>query len=172
MSQCVAACPRETVTQDSRSVGVIDDDEIILRASYAPMHLRKGKVQNSFVRASDLFDGELSVWRASQKSGVSIAHAFHIADNVGPDGHHVHQLHGPTARQIRDLRTLDGERLFCVVDETSTDQGDGSHPAHAHIRICDNQRSLMVDTSDVRFRFAREQLIFLMSQTAVIHQRA
>lgn len=172
MNQCVAVCPHETVAQDARSVGIIDDDEIILRASYAPMHLKKGKVHHSFVRAAHLFNGKLSVWRSSGRSGVSIADAFAIADDVGPDGHSVHQLHGPTARQIRDLRNADGKRLFCIVDETSTDDGDGAHPAHAHIRICDSQRSLMADTNDAGFRLAREQLIFVMSQPAAIFRRA
>ena len=170
MTTCAIACPREGTPQDLKSAGIIDNDEVILRASYDPMHWRTGRVANSFVRAEDLFKGELSVWRSSMKSGLSLADVFSIAKRLGPNGQVVKQLHGPTAQQIRDIVCDQGHRLFCVVDETETDGLGGFHHAHAHIRICDGKRASMADTKDVMFQAARERLIFFMKQPDSTYQ--
>lgn len=152
-------------------MGVVDDEEIILRASYDPMHWKKSKIQSSFVRASHLLEGELSVWRSSEKSGLTVSDVMLITDGVAPPGNTTKQLHGPLAREIRGLRNPSGDRLFCVVDETTTDEAGGHHPAHAHIRLCDVQRASIAGVSDPNFEWARQRLILLMKQPATTFPR-
>ncbi|HKR92647.1 hypothetical protein [Novosphingobium sp.] len=147
---------------------MIGDDEIIHRASFDPMHVhpKKGTLKNSFIKGVDLLKGELSVWRQSEASKCS---ANDIADIIAtPDGNSLWGLHGASAAAIRSLISPDDHRrLFCVVDETETNDRGGHHPAHAHIRFCQHQLAKIEDTSSDLFIHAREQLIQLLSKSGL-----
>lgn len=140
------------------------DDEIILRASYNPMHYNGERLKPSFVRPAHLFDGQLSVWRASSVTGISVSDAASILRNVQPSGNSLRALHGARVRDIRRAVAEDGNRFFCVLDETETDDHGGSHPAHAHIALCEKFKALLTDQNDLRFKAAKEQLVLILRQ--------
>lgn len=165
MNSCSDGCPKEALSIDVRSVGVIEDDELICRASYDPMHYPRGRLQNSFVKAVDLFNGQLSVWRASAKTGLSPSDVAQIVAHSGPPDNTLKAMHAVPAGLIRSERALNSTgRLFCVVDETDIDDQGGSHPAHAHIAICEVQMATIDSRENVLFEYAKQRLIFLLKQ--------
>ena len=84
MSGCVGDCPLEAVQQDARSAGAVEGDEQICRGAYDPLHFKKAILQTSIVKGKDLYEGTLSVWRASEKANFSLADVFAICEQSGP----------------------------------------------------------------------------------------
>lgn len=159
MTECVDVCPLEQLQRDHRSPGTVDAQEFVARASYDPRHYKKNKVQSSVIRAADLFNGTLSVWRVSAKAGMSLPELSAKLQADCEDGQRVKALHPISVAEIRALRTEDNtRRLFCVVDECETDDDGGHHPAHAHIRICDELKRQMPDTQSELFVHAKRTL--------------
>ena len=159
----MAECPLEAVQQDSRSVGAVEDAEIILRAAYDPLHFKKGKLQSSIVRATDLFDGTLSVWRVSEKAEFTLADGVAACGERGPVGQTLREVRGLVVKEVRDARRPEMTgRIFCVIDETDTDMCGGSHPAHAHIRICATIMKHVGSRDDPTFLIAKSHLGFLL----------
>lgn len=157
-------CALEATQQDARSAGVIEDVELICRAAYNPFHFRRGKIQTSIVRAGDLLAGKLSVWRASEKANCSVEEVARICEALAPD-ENTTELRALTAERIRTAaRPEIAGRLFCVVDETDTDEQGGSHPAHAHIKVCVGVLAGATDTTDPNFQIAKSELVFLLRQ--------
>ena len=137
MSGCLGQCPLEAVEQDNRSAGTVEDAELVCRAAYDPTHFKKGKLQTSIVRAGDLLAGTLSVWRVSEKANFTLTDAVKICASSGPSSATLSEVRALVVKEIRDARRPEvAGRLFCVIDETDTDDEGGNHPAHAHIRIC------------------------------------
>lgn len=166
MTGCLGACPLEAAQQDSRSVGVVEDAEIILRAAYDPLHFKKGKLQSSIVRAGDLFAGKLSVWRVSEKAEFTLADGVATCRSKAPAGQAVAEVRGLVVKEVRDARRPEIKgRLFCVVDETDTDTSGGSHPAHAHIRVCASLMKGIEDREDAAFQIAKTHLGFLLRRS-------
>lgn len=165
MSACEAMCPLEAQQQDDRSPGVIGDDELICRAAYDPIAFRKSKMTAAIVRGSDLLAGTLSVWRCSELAGTSASSIVEICEKNVPAKNSLAQVMAVKASAIRAIRSpeIDG-RLFCVVDETETDEAGGSHQAHAHIKICRRLLEQVKETDDLMFRVIKERLVFLFRQ--------
>ncbi|GGN51448.1 hypothetical protein GCM10011349_24020 [Novosphingobium indicum] len=158
-------CALEATQQDARSAGTVDDVELICRAAYSPFHFKKGKIQASIIKANDLFAGTLSVWRASEKANCSVQDVAGICAALAPK-ENTTELRALTAQRIRAAARPDiGGRLFCVVDETDTDDQGGSHPAHAHIKVCSGVLAGAVDTNDPKFQIAKSELAFLLRQS-------
>lgn len=165
MSGCVGVCPLEAEQTDQRSVGIIGDQEIICRAAYNPIAFKKGKLTGAIVRAGDLFAGTLSVWRYAEKASTTLPCIIGICQSNTPERNSLAEIRGVTAYAIRNVTSPEVEgRLFCVVDETDTDDNDGSHPAHAHIKICAKQMQNVTSRDDLIFRTAKERLVFLFKQ--------
>lgn len=165
MSDCETMCPLEAQQQDNRSPGVIGDDELICRAAYDPIAFRKNKMTTAIVRGSDLLAGTLSVWRCSDLAGTSASSIVEICENNVPAKNSLAQVMAVKASVIRTIRSSEIEgRLFCVVDETETDEAGGSHPAHAHIKICKRLLEQVSGTEDLKFRVIKERLVFLFRQ--------
>jgi hypothetical protein len=167
MNGCHKDCPLEAEQADHRSVGVVDDDELIIRAAYDPAHFKKGKLQNSIIRAKDLLAGTLSVWRVSEKSGIDVAAAVKICKENRPLGQSLAEVRGVAVGELRAARRPEiNGRLFCVVDETDTDEGEGSHPAHAHVRVCQQLMEVIHDGQDEVFIMVKSHLTFLVKRPA------
>lgn len=163
MIGCEGMCPLEAVQQDARSVGIVGDAEIICRAAYDPMHFKKGKIQSSVVKADDLFAGTLSVWRVSEKANTTLGNVVSICQSYGPANTTLGEVRGIVVKEIRDARRPEIEgRLYCVIDETDTDENGGSHPAHAHIRICSALMKSISSKDDINFQSIKAHLAFLM----------
>lgn len=62
-------------------------------------------------------------------------------------------------REVRDIKTKSGERVFCVVDDGTNDD-----PHHALVTVSDNVR---VGLSKAEFKPFRERLRLLFSQNPV-----
>jgi hypothetical protein len=168
MEGCASDCPLEANQADKRSVGVVEDDELICRAAYDPMHFSSTTLKQAVIRSRDLFASELSVWRASEKSGLDDARVVAMLQATPPAKNTLGAVLAPTAKQIRGLRSpLVEGRLFCVVDETDTDHQGGSDPAHAHIKICKRLHGQLEDTSSKLFLTLKEALFHLMRQHVV-----
>lgn len=172
MIGCEDQCPREMNQQDLRSVGVVEDIEVICRAAYDPIAFNKsGNISAAIIRSRDLFDGELSIWRISAKAKTTLDGIVAICEKNVPQNNELREVRGITAGQIRNERRpeIDGQ-LFCVVDETQTDDHDGSHPAHGHIKIC-SQIMSEIDTADhPTYRLIKETLTILFKkETARIY---
>lgn len=178
---CSGDCPFESIQMDGRSPGPVENDEIVVRSSNDPRHYSKtGKLSPSIIRASDLFNGTLSVWRASEKSGLSVA-GVSIQVQADCDAQNakepnpkkrqsVKALHPLKVADIRAMRTEDkSSRLFCVIDECETDDNGGFHRAHAHIRLCHNVKDGLVSTEDDAFGFAKRALFMEATRVAVVH---
>lgn len=165
MSGCVGVCPLEAQQQDQRSSGTIGDQEIICRAAYNPIAFKKGKLTGAIVRTGDLFSGTLSVWRYSENANTSLPCIIDICQSNTPAKNSLAEIRGVTAAAIRNVTSPEVEgRLFCVVDETDTDDNGGSHPAHAHIKICAKQMENVTSSDDLIFRAVKERLVFLFRQ--------
>lgn len=162
MIGCMAQCPREQRQQDSRSAGRVQDLEVICRAAYDPIAFKKGKITSQIIRSKDLFDGTLSVWRLSNEAKTSLDSIVAICENNVPRDNELRELRGITAAEIRQARRPEIEgQLFCVVDETDTDEHDGSHPAHGHIKVCASIMSEMDTTHNLAYVVIKETLTFL-----------
>lgn len=178
---CSGACPFESSQMDDRSPGPVESDEFVVRASNAPRHYNKsGTLSSSVIRGADLLNGTLSVWRVSNKNGFSLADASSQvqadcdAQNVKQSDPKKKQvvkaLHPLKVADLRAMRTEDqSSRLFCVIDECETDAEGGFHPAHAHIRLCDNVREGITSTEDDAFGFAKRALFMAATRASVPH---
>lgn len=165
MSDCEAMCPLEVQQQDERSPGVIGDDELICRAAYDPIAFRKNKVTAAIVRGGDLLAGTLSVWRCSELAGTTVSSITEICRDNAPAQASLAQILAVKASAIRNARSSEIKgRLFCVVDETETDDEGGSHQGHAHIKICMRLREQVKETDDLKFKVIKETLVFLFRQ--------
>jgi hypothetical protein len=140
MPPCLDECPREQMSQDEVSPGVIGDDELICRALY-PSDTKAGIVKSSAIPASQLWAGQLSVWRVSHLSGLTVEG---LAELLNPRMHRrdetFDEIRGTPARQISNFK-VEGtpERAFSLLDECTMDNESNKHPAHAHIAICREQ---------------------------------
>jgi hypothetical protein len=131
-------CCLEQESQHCISPGVVQDDEMICRAAYAPMHIKKGadrsRIDISYLRKADIANNTLSVWRYSELSQASIQQIWDVCKQKEADGQKIWKLLFVSAREIRKP---DAHRdQFCLLDECQVNETGGSHRAHAHISMC------------------------------------
>lgn len=134
---CPDICPREQISADPEvSPGPIGGAEEICRGAYDPMHFKKGRLKNSFIRPNDLLAGKLSVWRLSQP--VELEDLVEILSGFNPPENHLQMIRSSLADDIRNLSiaSRDG-RVFSVIDDCTAFPDGGKHPAHAVIAICE-----------------------------------
>jgi hypothetical protein len=129
-------CPLEQVQLDNRSVGPVEDDELLYRGAFDPLHyLKNGQVRPAFIRESDIVAGTLSVWRVSRQSGLNTTTALPLI--TAPAGNTLRAVFAAKVGDVRATKIFGVEgRSFCVIDETNTDTKGNFHPAHAHISPC------------------------------------
>ena len=175
MNSCSEACPRETVSADDASPGPIEKDEVICRGAFHAeppvnsLHFNKdGAVKIAVIRNADLRHGTLSVWRASNKVGLSVDDVAQLVATYGPNNQSLMQVLGVEASHIRSSRiTVSSGRIYCIVDECETDDLGNKHPAHAHISLCRKLFPVAPDQVDLAFIQAREHLYLLFSKSVV-----
>lgn len=123
------------------------------------MHFKKGGLlKPSFIRASELLDGSLSVWRAGT-TGADDAYATAV-DRIkagAPESNELKAVLGPPAAEIRDIEIEGHQRVFYVVDDCATN-GEGDYdPLHAGVKLCPNLG--VKTTEDEIFSLAKNQLL-------------
>lgn len=120
MSGCAAGCPRELIQQDTVSLGVIANDEVIARGAYDPSHgeAKKRKITNQIIRKDDLIDGACSVWRLAPP-GITLEQLIVRLEEIKEDP--LFAVTTAAAADIRLIKLPTGTRAFCVVDECECD---------------------------------------------------
>lgn len=138
---CPEICPREQGSADPEvSPGPIAGDEEICRGAYDPMHFKREKLKSSFIRANDLLEGKLSVWRVATppRESAGLDDIVKILEGFAPTDNKLYQVKACTAESVRKLSiaTRSG-RVFSVIDDCVAYPDGGKHPAHAVIAICE-----------------------------------
>lgn len=156
MSGCSSGCPRELVQQDPVSLGVIDDQEIIVRGAFDP---RSGNAKTRNIKAAiipkeDLLSGTFSVWRL-EPPGISCSDLIQTLDVI-PD-QSLFALCGLSAKEIRSVKA-GAVRALSVVDECECDREGNKHKAHAHIAICKSLLAQGIHKDHPDFEQARTEL--------------
>jgi hypothetical protein len=122
------------VQQDPISLGVIDDDETIVRGAFDPRsgNARTRLVKSAIIPKPDLLSGNFSVWRI-EPEGISCDRLISRLDVI--PGQSLFALCAIAARDLRAMK-IGSERALSVVDECECDQAGNKHEAHAHIALC------------------------------------
>jgi hypothetical protein len=165
VTSCPRVCPREVVSQDKVSPGVIRDEETVARGAFLPSHgnPRTKNIRPGLIPRSHLFDGEGSVWRVGE-SGIGLESLVPLLKASRPDS-----LFGILAANAADIRRIrlgaEGPRAFSLVDECDCDQHGSKHPAHGHIALCRVQKEAGVTVDAPAFIDAHRALIETMKRT-------
>lgn len=116
MPNCEGACPREQASLGPPSPGPVLDAEVLCRAAYDPLHIKKGAVQKALIRRSDLVADELSVWRLSafsQDELQSLSLKIPTPANNALD-----RILGVKAADVRAIRgATKDERAFSILED-------------------------------------------------------
>lgn len=153
----------ESERQHAASPSLVGEAELVCRGAFSPMHYKKGgRLKPSFIRASELLEGSLSVWRGgiTGNDGGFVDAVDRIRAGVPPDND-LEAVFGPAAAEIRDIEIEGKERVFYVVDDCATDDNGGYDQLHAGVKLCPN---LGVQTTDDElFSLAKNQLLRVFS---------
>lgn len=165
MRGCPAVCPREEISQDELSPGIIAADELIGRGAFDPSHgnARTGKIRQCLIPKAHLYGGKASVWRVGGV-GISIENlvTYLTASREDP----LFAILAARADDIRAIRLAGTEkRAFSLVDECECDAEGNKHPAHAHIALCQVQQSAGLSADSPAFIDAHRALIETMKRT-------
>lgn len=170
MTGCAEPCPAEAFSRDPGvSPGPVENDETLCRGAFDPMHYdRKGvKIQPSVLRKRDLAQGQLSVYRESDR--VSFSHD-QVTDQIrrtGPSDQVLKQILSARASDVRAVRSpgVDG-RSVCVRDDCDCDASGNKHHAHAHIALCESAFPMPVDLETEAFKQVHRDLVTLFKRVA------
>lgn len=156
MSQCSSGCPRELVQQDPISLGVIENDETIVRGAFDPRNgnARTGNIKSAIIPKDDLLSGNLSVWRLAPQ-GIDREDLINRLDVI--EGQSLFALCGVNAGDLRSIR-IGSRRAISVVDECDCDQDGNKHEAHAHIALCKSLVQDGITKEDPHFEQIRTEL--------------
>jgi len=134
-------CPKEIASADAKSPGKVANFETLCRGAYYPMHLKKknGEPQTSFIKARDLHEGVLSVWRLDGAAPFKLEDIVMQLKLRGPK-HKDNELASICAATAGEVRKslqdpAKNQGRFCVIDNTECGV-DENHPAHAVIALC------------------------------------
>jgi hypothetical protein len=135
---CDNLCVREQVSADPGvSHGPVAGGEELCRGAYDPMHFKKAKLKNSFIKSKDLLNGHLSVWRLGDPAGLGIQEIANILGDFSPAENRLGEIKTCTAEAIRGLTIFghDG-RVFSVIDNCEAYADGRKHRSHAVVAIC------------------------------------
>ena len=152
-------CVLEKLPQDSRSIGPIQNTELLCRAAWSPNSYRKnGNVRASLIPNSQLAKGQISVWRAAEANRGNVAD---LADKLKPpEANSFKEFFVTTAEEVRSIQNVEPfERRFCVLDECATDDHGGFDPLHAHITFCRDHDLTKADPDSAAFQGLKTQLL-------------
>lgn len=153
---CGQICLREQFPRDPISPGVVRSTELIHRGFF-PSDRNKTGVKAAAFRKTDLWQGQLSVWRLladfSIEDLVQILEPALVRREERFD-----EIRSGEAGEIRNYQ-LRGERGFSILDDCVYDAVGNKHRAHAQIAICDRLKAGMnAGTEDPMFLEVREWL--------------
>ncbi|WP_343683939.1 hypothetical protein [Asticcacaulis sp.] len=153
-------CNRENVSLGPPSRGQIANTESVIRVVYDPLHLnpKKTRIKAGVIRESDLLTGQLSVWRTSPTDPENLAETKSYLTATKPEGQEIRHFVSIWVGEIRRMTGLDGQRLFCVRDDTRIDEIGGRHAEHATISFCALKGEPYKDSTSNEFIFARDLL--------------
>nr|WP_295888658.1 hypothetical protein [uncultured Devosia sp.] len=147
----------ESRKQHPASPGLVADEEIVCRGACDPMHYDKGRVKGSVIKANDLLNGTLSVWRGGTgNNGEYQAAVDKIAATV-PNGQKLKEVFAPLASAIRDIAIEGKPRVFYVIDDCQVDNVGGSDPLHGGVKLCPDLG--VQSKEDEIFSLAKNQLL-------------
>lgn len=132
---CLPICHRERATRDPASPGVIDSAETICRSVY-PSDRKGDGVKRSAIPASQLWAGQISVWRLSNNFSVPQLVELLEPIMVRNTGEKFDQIRAIRAGVIREFLVGD-VRACSLLDECTMNHAGDKHPAHAQIAICE-----------------------------------
>ena len=163
-------CSREAVSQHVESPGLVQDEETVCRGAYDPIHFNKSGLKGAVVRPKDLISGELSVWRLERDPKFGLAAVVETLTAVGSQDHELREVLAAEVKEIRAIRfsvePLVDRRVFCVLDDCTTDDVGGWHPEHATIGLCEIDGVVWEAGSDA-FDIAKEGLVSFLKTRAV-----
>jgi hypothetical protein len=167
----MTCCPRECAPQHEHSPGPVEDDEVVCRGAYDPIHFTKAKTfKMSVIRPAHLLAGELSVWRRDRDPSFGIDGVVQELEKSKPDGLTLKNVLGPKVAPIRKLQVDRGEgihtRAFCVIDDCKIDNAGGWHAEHAVISLSDHDGVEWGD-DDRLFEMAKEGLLAVFRASIV-----
>ncbi|MDI2109515.1 MULTISPECIES: hypothetical protein [Bradyrhizobium] len=167
---CPPVCPREQTPRDPDSLGVIGSEESIYRGVF-PSDRNKAGVKRSAIAAKQLWNGQISVWRACPLVETSLDQLVALLEPllVRPKGEKYDHLKSVPASLIR-AHQVDGERSFHLLDECEYDDHGNKHPAHAQIAICEHLKQKITESDDI-FIALREGLKLLVETGHLAWQR-
>lgn len=168
---CPPICPREQVPRDPESLGVVGTEESIYRGVF-PSDRNKAGVKRSAIAAGQLWEGQISVWRACPLVGTTLNELKVLLEPqlVRPKGERYDQLRCIPVAKIREHQ-VDGERSFSLLDDCEFDNFGNKHPAHAQIAICERIKQRLADRADDTFIALQEGLKLLVEGGALVWQR-
>lgn len=141
---CVDGCSLEQVQRDPRSIGVVEDSELIARAGFAPNHYdKKGQPKIALVSKGQMLAGQISVWRAKEVTPKG-CHTI-LSKLKPPHENQVKELFFVAAREVRLTVPQGGLGRFCVLDECEIDDDGSFDPLHAHVSACKGQPDQQFD---------------------------
>jgi hypothetical protein len=158
------------VQQDQDSLGIITDDEVIVRGAFDPRSAKAatGNIRSSIIPKEHLLTGQLSVWRLDPP-GIAINDLAARLDSI--PGQSLYALCGLPAGTIRSI-SRDSDRAFSVVDECECDQEGNKHPAHAHIALCKSLVAQGLGKDHPDFEQVRTELYFKLKSSLVWERTA
>lgn len=142
--------------QDPISLGVIEDDETIVRGAFDPRsgNARTGLIKSAIIPKPDLLSGNFSVWRI-EPNGISCDRLITHLDKI-PD-QSLFVLCAIAARDLRSMK-IGSDRALSVVDECDCDQVGNKHEAHAHIALCKGLAAQGIGKDHPDFEQLRQEL--------------
>lgn len=160
---CADACPLEQSQFDEASPGVIGDNEILYRSGFSEnldgTNLKKKAINNKEL----LGKVSLSFWRAYDETPDQILAAEDKLRANVPAGKTIKKKIRPRAGDVRGLKGLEGQRLFCVLDDCAVDYSGGKDELHCGIRLC--QDVVVEDALDPVYVNARDTLLELLNRS-------
>jgi hypothetical protein len=150
---CPLICSREAVSCDVASPGPVGSNELILRALFPSDKGAKG-IKRSVIPPSQLWAGQISVWRLSALVGLSLNQLLAVLEPrlIRGNGEKFDELRGTPASTIRELTANGSSRSVCLLDECTIDAQGNKHPAHAHIALCEIVKGTIVNGAERSYR--------------------
>ncbi len=131
-------CIEENSPQSNSQFGIVSNDEMLIRYIYLDNYLdSNGKLAASTMQIRDFME--------PSRNGVSVSRLHHMRNEdvcsqinliESKRDHPIYGIAIANASRIRGLRTQQGRRVFCVIDDATP-----TNPAHALIRLEDRENA-------------------------------
>lgn len=130
MSPCEDRCPREVEGEQIYDGHPVADDDWVCRAARPQDFNKKAVLKSSFIQATQLKAGSLSVWRVNAPEQLA-----ELSQKLETAYERPENLLAVRARDLRSIK-VDGLRAICVINDTRIDSAGGHDVQHAAISAC------------------------------------